>query len=183
MHLGPDDVYITDEGINCTFLRNSDNLKFANNNNNDLNNLLKEFFEFYSQFDFSTKAVSLNDGSPITKPESSPMYIVNPLERALNVSKNVSIEELERFKMEIRNAAWLLESQENKTSIWGILLLFDNKKKNKSSLNVQTKHSKLLQVSKLFTDDSESYNENNISGSRKDDLLANNLQNRSKSRR
>lgn len=35
---------------------------------------------------------------------------MNPLERNLNVSKNVSLEEVERIRIETRNAAWTLET-------------------------------------------------------------------------
>lgn len=108
-----------------------------------------QFFEYYSQFDFSSKAISLNAGIAITKPEHSALYIVNPLERELNVSKNVSFEELEHFKMEVRNAAWCLESQENHKNNWGILSLFDNKKKAFQPI-AHPKHTKLIEVSKLF---------------------------------
>ncbi|KAI4468029.1 poly a polymerase cid pap -related [Holotrichia oblita] len=99
------------------------------------------------------KAICLNDGSAVTKPDHSPLYIVNPLERGLNVSKNVSLEELEKLKMEMRNAAWLLESQESKGMNWGILSLFESKKKTSMAT---AKQPKLLEVSKLF--DSEETN-------------------------
>ncbi|KAK9752624.1 Cid1 family poly A polymerase [Popillia japonica] len=78
---------------------------------------------------------------------------LNPLERGLNVSKNVSLEELEKLKMEMRNAAWILESQESKGMNWGILSLIESKTKYSSTT---AKQPKLLEVSKLF--DSEETN-------------------------
>lgn len=110
-----------------------------------------EFFEFYSLFDFGTKAICLNGPLTITKPEHCAIYIVNPLERGLNVSKNVSLEELERFKAECRNAAWLLESQEeNKGTNWGLLSIFESKRKA-NSLNFAMSHKhRLMEVSTLF---------------------------------
>lgn len=78
---------------------------------------------------------------------------MNPLERGLNVSKNVSLEELEKLKMEMRNAAWILESQESKGMNWGILSLIESKTKYSSTT---AKQPKLLEVSKLF--DSEETN-------------------------
>lgn len=168
--LGKNDIYITEEGINCTFLRNVDELNFKTQNKSNLNELLMEFFELYSQFDFTTKAISLNEGIPITKMEHSALYIVNPLERGLNVSKNVSLEELEHFKMELRNAAWSLESQENQRNNWGILSLFDNRKKPFQP-SIQGRPSKLIEVSKLF----EVVDENNS------DSKETNAKNRTKS--
>lgn len=88
-----------------------------------------QFFEYYSSFDFNSRAISLNEAAVISKPEHSALYIVNPLERALNVSKNVSIEELERLRIELRNAAWTMEVQEDgrrKAGNWGVLALFTN---------------------------------------------------------
>ncbi|KAI4468026.1 poly a polymerase cid pap -related [Holotrichia oblita] len=150
---GPEDTFITEDGINCTFLRNLDKLDFKTKNSDSLQSLLEQFFIHYSQFDFHMKAICLNDGSAVTKPDHSPLYIVNPLERGLNVSKNVSLEELEKLKMEMRNAAWLLESQESKGMNWGILSLFESKKKTSMATSKQPK---LLEVSKLF--DSEETN-------------------------
>lgn len=97
-------------------------------NTDSLETLLKQFFEYYSQFDFVSKAVCINESVALSKPEHSPLYIVNPLERGLNVSKNVSIEEMEKFKIELRNAAWTLEAQQNRDSNWGLLSLFENTK-------------------------------------------------------
>lgn len=113
-----------------------------------MQSLLEEFFEYYSQFDFSMKAICLN-GIVIGKPDHSPLYIVNPLERGLNVSKNVSLEELQKLKMEMKNAAWILESQEKGTDS-GILSLFESKKKLSLAA---PKQSKLIEVSKLFDED------------------------------
>lgn len=149
---GPDDVFVTEDAINCTFLRNIKKLDFTTTNKQSLQALLEQFFEHYSQFDFSAKAVCLNDGYPVTKPDHSPLYIVNPLERGLNVSKNVSLEELEKLKMETRNATWILESQDVKGINWGILSLFESKRK--AGL-LTLKRSKAFQVSKLFDEESK----------------------------
>lgn len=45
----------------------------------------------------------------------------------LNVSKNVSIEETERFKVALRNASWKLETADDRKSKQsGILCIFEN---------------------------------------------------------
>ncbi|KAF7279920.1 hypothetical protein GWI33_006591, partial [Rhynchophorus ferrugineus] len=145
--------FVTEDGINCTFLRDITRLQFKKENDKSLESLLLEFFEFYSQFDFDTKAICLNEAVSIMKPEHSALYIVNPLERGLNVSKNVSYEELERFKVEVRNAAWTLESCENQSNQKGLLRLFQNKNSSDkyrlqfSSLN---KQSRLMDIKNIF---------------------------------
>lgn len=151
-----EDRYVTEDGINCSFLRDVNNLNETFSNNENLYELLLQFFQFCSEFDFATKAVSLNEGVAISKPDYSALYIVNPLERSLNVSKNVSVEELERLRMEARNAIWTLESQENRTGNWGILSLFGKKMKTHSGLNGKQK--KLLDVSVLFEENNEQSN-------------------------
>ncbi|RZC38102.1 poly(A) RNA polymerase, mitochondrial, partial [Asbolus verrucosus] len=154
-YIRPKDQYVTEDGINCTFLRDLNKLRKSTENKESLESLLIEFFEFYSQFDFETKAICLNEAVSITKPEHCAMYIVNPLERGLNVSKNVSLEELDRFKVEARNAAWVLESQENKNTNWGLLSIFENKRKSSSVLNFtfSPKQGRMMDVSALFKED------------------------------
>lgn len=96
---------MTADGIDCTFLRNPDKiLKFftPQNNSSSLAELLYGFFEFYSEFDFNSKGISLYTGSAWGKPDTGPMYLQNPLERHLNVARNVSKEEVVRFKSKIK---------------------------------------------------------------------------------
>jgi len=121
-----DDVRITEDQINCTFLRDLNQLKFQTTNIDSLSALLLKFFEFYSQFDFNFRAISLNEGRSVVKPDHSAMFIVNPFENQLNVSKNVSLEETDRFRIEVRNAAWILESKTEPSAKdpWGLLALF-----------------------------------------------------------
>jgi len=79
-------------------------------NTKSLETLFIGFFEFYSNFDFSTHAISLLNGMSVPKPDHFPLYIANPLEQGLNVSNNVSYDETERLRIEFCNAAWMLES-------------------------------------------------------------------------
>lgn len=127
---------------------------FVANNNINLGELLLQFFEFYSSFDFSNRAISMNEGRTVNKPDHSAMYIINPFDKTHNVSKNVSFEECERFRMEVRNAAWTLESElEVKTDAmkmsenWGLLNLF--KPSNIVKANVFYKP-RMVEVSELF---------------------------------
>lgn len=149
----PEDRRTADDNIDCTFLRDLNVLNFQRTNNDNLTTLLKKFFEFYSQFDFGSKAVSLHEGKPTSKPDHAAIWIVNPLEQMLNVSKNVSYEEMEKFKNETRNAAWILESCDEKPDkqFWGLLSIF---KANKSSVVKPEMFfkSRLVHVSDLFKD-------------------------------
>lgn len=152
---------MAEENLNCTFLRDLNRLPADSyaQNDDDLHTLLFKFFEFYSQFDFQDKAISINEGRPIRKPNSHPIYIVNPLEQALNVSRNVSYEECERLRLEVRNAAWHLEScmDGHKTDDWGILGLIEQKASRglKKLLRVGNSH-RLVSVKDLFNDADDS---------------------------
>ncbi|XP_075224571.1 poly(A) RNA polymerase, mitochondrial-like [Lycorma delicatula] len=158
------------EDVNCTFLRDIDSL--LDNpliNKSSLADLLKGFFDFYVKFDFDSHALSLKLGKALPKQEHSALYIVNPLESHLNVSKNVSPEELGRLRIEICNAARYLDrelqiehinvdSQED----WGLITLFQSqhfKSKSKDIFysSVQKKQvsaNRLVAVSDLFSEES-----------------------------
>lgn len=152
------DIRVTEDGINCTFARDLDRLGFRSRNTSSLSELLLQFFEFYSQFDFHNRAISLNEARALAKPDHSAMYIVNPLEQLLNVSKNVSLEECERLRIEVRNAAWILESEVENTTLteserheqsWGLLNLFKHPEKSIIRPNMFFKP-RMVEVSDLF---------------------------------
>lgn len=155
------DVRITNEGINCTFLRDVSKLPRIVENKKTLDQLLLGFFDYYASFDFNINAISLNYGKTINKPEYSALYIVNPLEVNFNVSKNMSSEEMERFRIELRNAAWLIESSLNNTNSFNLLDLFKGYEVNKKDQMIfnfqhQLKNAnRLVAVKDLFEDDSQ----------------------------
>ncbi|KAI8432452.1 hypothetical protein MSG28_004844 [Choristoneura fumiferana] len=155
-----EDIRKAEDNLNCTFLRDANKLPLSAYSQNDasLETLLLQFFEFYAQFDFQGKAVSLNEGAAIRKPNALPLYIVNPLEQSMNVSRNVSYEECERLKLEVRNAAWQLEAalETGKTDDWGLLGLIEKKTTRglKKLLRVGNSH-RLVSVKDLFTNDEE----------------------------
>lgn len=62
-----------------------------------MHNLLFNFFEYYSIFDFKTQAICIRDGRYKPKNDFSPLYIYNPFNTTLNVSKNVTSCELIRL--------------------------------------------------------------------------------------
>lgn len=152
----PEDVRITEDNIKCTFLRDLNQLQFTKSNTTSLDELFQNFFEYYSQIDFNERAISLIEGRTVIKPDHSPIYIINPIEPCLNVSKNISLEECERFRIEVRNAAWLLDEHQTKSSDspWGIMSLFKISNKSKNGLIRPSMFFKprMVDVSELFED-------------------------------
>ncbi|XP_076293155.1 mitochondrial poly(A) polymerase isoform X2 [Lasioglossum baleicum] len=73
-------------------------------NNSSLEDLLFGLFEFYATFDFSMYAICIREGRTKRKPDLSPIYLVNPLDPLLNVSRNVSATELNMFIKHCINA-------------------------------------------------------------------------------
>ncbi|XP_032669267.1 poly(A) RNA polymerase, mitochondrial isoform X2 [Odontomachus brunneus] len=121
------DARYTADGIDCTFLRDIRKLpnEYKNKlNHDDLETLMFGFFEYYSTYDFYTKGICIRTGIPIRKPTSSPLHIINPLQTMLNVSKNVSIFELNRLVQKAHDALFTLETA-NKLQYnnWGIMSL------------------------------------------------------------
>ncbi|XP_060536082.1 poly(A) RNA polymerase, mitochondrial [Cylas formicarius] len=146
---GPEDAFVTEDGTDCTFARDLRKLTFAKSNVGSLEQLLVGFFEYYCHFDFNSMAVCLNEAVHLTKPDHSPMYVVNPLEKGLNVSKNVSHEEVERFKCEVKNAAWVLESQ-NDGRLTGLFESGRRKPLSRINFTESTKSKRLMNVTTLF---------------------------------
>ncbi|KAK0175650.1 hypothetical protein PV327_009384 [Microctonus hyperodae] len=122
------DIRITDTCVNCTFVRDITKWPAMNTTNCDsLENLLSDFYCFYANYDFTTKAISLRDGKSIYKPDSSPLYICNPLEKTLNVSKNVNGVEITRFINATQNAMMLM-NESNEQYSRGLLDIFAEKR-------------------------------------------------------
>ncbi|XP_072929815.1 poly(A) RNA polymerase, mitochondrial [Epargyreus clarus] len=159
------DIRIAEDNLNCTFLRDASRLPAASRGDHNLQTLLMQFFEYYAQFDFQDKAISVYEGNPVRKPNALPLYIVNPLEQALNVSRNVSYEELERLRLEVRNAAWQLEAglEGKKGDDWGILGLIEQRSTRslKKLLRVGNSH-RLVSVKDLFNDKEDDPNSTEI---------------------
>lgn len=161
----PEDLRVTTDNINCTFLRDVNHLSFDTRNTDSLGRLLFQFFEFYAQFDFANRAISLNEARTVIKPDDSAMYMVNPLELGMNVSKNLNAMEVDRFKVEVRNAVWFLESSMDKISIskdgdhsWGLTYLFkafQNASRSHTPSFSGVGHNKkpLVDVKRLFDED------------------------------
>lgn len=112
--------------MDCTFLRDITCLPKVGNDES-LEELLFNFFVYYANFDFENTALSLREGKPVPKSEHASIFIFNPLEVTLNVSKNVRIEELQRIKVVMQNAASHLETEDKKSDVWGLTALVMDK--------------------------------------------------------
>ncbi|XP_064597905.1 poly(A) RNA polymerase, mitochondrial-like [Liolophura sinensis] len=122
-------------------------------NTDDLGELLKGFFAFYSSFDFQSRGMSVIEGTTFSKPDFSPVYLENPLDVNLNVCKNINIPEFERLKKAFETALWNLETNgEKKQRAWGLMsILLPNGNGNNGKLHVH--------VGDLFSQRSESGNQ------------------------
>uniref|UniRef100_A0A4W2D413 Uncharacterized protein n=1 Tax=Bos indicus x Bos taurus TaxID=30522 RepID=A0A4W2D413_BOBOX len=107
--------------------------------------LLKEFFEYFGNFAFNKNSINIRQGREQNKPESSPLHIQNPFETSLNVSKNVSQSQLQKFVDLARESAWILH-QEGKdrpspssNQPWGLAALLLPSVANNMSLSKKKK--------------------------------------------
>ncbi|XP_062956268.1 poly(A) RNA polymerase, mitochondrial isoform X1 [Cynocephalus volans] len=98
------------EGNNCTFIRDLNRIK-PSGNTETLELLLKEFFEYFGNFAFNKNSINIRQGKEQNKPDSSPLYIQNPFETSLNISKNVSQSQLQKFVDLARESAWILQQE------------------------------------------------------------------------
>ncbi|XP_046535837.1 poly(A) RNA polymerase, mitochondrial [Equus quagga] len=99
------------EGHNCTFIRDLNRIK-PSENTETLELLLKEFFEYFGNFAFNKNSINIRQGREQNKPESSPLHIQNPFETSLNISKNVTQSQLQKFVDLARESAWILHQQD-----------------------------------------------------------------------
>lgn len=94
------------------------------NSSTNLDELLIEFFAFYSSFNYKNHAISVIDGKIYSKPDFASLYIENPVETDLNIARNLSAEELDRVVNAMKGAVWILEGAEKDRNSSGILNLF-----------------------------------------------------------
>lgn len=80
-------------------------------------------------------------GKEHNKPEVSALYIQNPFEQNLNISKNVNATQLERFVNLARESAWLLqqESKAHSSQLWGLAALLHTSKASNTSKGTKRK--------------------------------------------
>ncbi|XP_030120290.4 poly(A) RNA polymerase, mitochondrial [Taeniopygia guttata] len=124
-------------GYDCSFVSDLRKIK-PTKNTETLDVLLGEFFEYFGNFDFRKNSLNLRKGKEVNKPESSPLYIWNPFEQDLNISKNVNQPQLEKFIAMARESAWILQKEDKTQQMinkepWGLAALLIPFGKNNSS--------------------------------------------------
>ncbi|KAG8516633.1 Poly(A) RNA polymerase, mitochondrial [Galemys pyrenaicus] len=116
------------EGQNCTFTCDLNRIQ-PSRNTETLELLLKEFFEYFGNFAFNKNSINIRQGKEQNKPESSPLHIQNPFETSLNISKNVSQNQLQKFVDLARESAWILHQEDkdrpspSNNQPWGLAAL------------------------------------------------------------
>lgn len=142
--------------IDCTFLRDPNEFRErCRLNKESLEDLFWGFLRFVESFEFNDRSVSIITGKAQRKTDSKPLYVQNPFERELNVSRNVNLKELTRLVMEARNALYILETREDHgPGHWGLLALPRAEKVRRVSM--KTPHHgnvSQLDMKDLFTND------------------------------
>ncbi|XP_039769881.1 poly(A) RNA polymerase, mitochondrial isoform X2 [Ornithorhynchus anatinus] len=99
------------QGHDCTFVSNLNKIE-PSENTESLDVLLSQFFEYFGNFSFNKNSISIRKGKEQNKPDSSPLYIQNPFEQTLNISKNVNQSQLQRFVDLARESAWILQQED-----------------------------------------------------------------------
>lgn len=103
-------------------------LNFNRTNNDTLEQLIEQFFLFYSEFEFEKKKISLNTAETTFNEFNVPMYITNPLEMQQNICRNVMQPKCVDFIDKSKKAlVTLKEIQKNETTFLSHLLLSDDK--------------------------------------------------------
>ncbi|XP_041817882.1 poly(A) RNA polymerase, mitochondrial [Chelmon rostratus] len=110
---GPADKSVI-EGNDCTFVSDFSKIQLQSNTET-LEQLLREFFEFYASFAFNKMSINIRKGKEQNKPEVTPLHIQNPFETSLNISKNVNATQLDRFVALCQESSWLLQQSETNT--------------------------------------------------------------------
>lgn len=109
-------------------IKNLPQIEFQTTNTMSMHELLIGFFSFYENLNFLDKAISMQSGTLTDKPIQDPMYILNPLDETLNISRNLNAFECNRFNEEAKKAVMDLVLNANKktTGSWGITQFFSS---------------------------------------------------------
>lgn len=104
------------ESTQCTLLPEQ---KSANSES--LSTLLAEFFQLYAGLELQSRALSVVFGCELPRPaDAAALHVQNPLDHHLNVTRNVTAEEVRRLSAEAARATQLLG-----TDAWWSLMLDD----------------------------------------------------------
>ncbi|XP_073533695.1 poly(A) RNA polymerase, mitochondrial [Phyllobates terribilis] len=155
------------DGSDCTFVGDLNKIK-QTANTESLDNLLVEFLEFYGKFDFKTNCIDIRKGLEKNKPEVAALYIQNPFEQTLNVSKNVNQPQLQRFVNLAQESAFILQDQVRESSKtgkpWGLASILIT---NSSDRETTTRRKKKISASERIGSLLDSLKDNGDTGKRK----------------
>lgn len=128
---------ITDD-IDCIFLRDISLLSFKTTNTDTLEELIQQFFVFFTNFDFRIVKISLNAGHtlPISDATKNPMHIINPLEPERNISMNVSLQETFNFQLKSKQASNSFQNLRSEPQPSKFVQFFDHKESNDMHRNI-----------------------------------------------
>ncbi|KAL3242753.1 hypothetical protein MRX96_002518 [Rhipicephalus microplus] len=93
----------------------------------ELEGLLRSFFEYYASFNFKSKGIAPFSGQTLEKPEYTAMFVQNPLDRQLNASRNIGLSDLKKLQSRMADALSLMDNAPRKITMekpWGIMALF-----------------------------------------------------------
>ena len=94
--------------------------------------LLMDFLDYYSSFDFGSKGISILHGittKPETDGEVDAVYLENPIDRDLNAGKTIITEKIEEFKTMCKQSHDTLKAEvelgRDYNRNWGLLSVVD----------------------------------------------------------
>ncbi|XP_040290163.1 poly(A) RNA polymerase, mitochondrial [Bufo bufo] len=130
------------DGNDCTFVGDINKIK-QSASTESLDTLLVEFLEFYGKFDFRTNCIDIRKGIEKNKPEAAALYIQNPFEQTLNISKNVNQSQLQKFVNIAQESAFILQDQARRSSKnekpWGLASILQTTSADKGATTKRKK--------------------------------------------
>ena len=95
------------------------------------------FLTFYEKFDFANHGISIVSGLTVDKPPDTPTYVVNPIEKQLNVCKNITEDEINNFKEKCHSSLQILETNKSRNGkSWGLLAFQKDEDDIRFSMNI-----------------------------------------------
>lgn len=132
--LPPSSAFVTHQGSDesIQYITDISKLDWTSENTNKLAELVVEFFDFYRTFDYNRDAASLSTATIRANIAQDSIYIYNPLDQDLNVSRNVS--DFERNQFIEKCQISLKALTEEKVDAVGLLEFF-GQKQNRNKLD------------------------------------------------
>lgn len=101
----------------------------------DFLHVLEEFLIFLFKYEFNKKAMSIYHGKSIPKPDFAPCYIENPIEKQLNICKNIVSSELDKLLFTAYSSYKIISSSDYHLA--DLIDIQQSKKLNKSNFRIK----------------------------------------------